>query len=149
MRMSSRRFTLALLLATSAGLAVEDAQGCCLTDWLFGRAPTPYVAGYAPAVAAPVTAPLATTPYAAAYPAQYASGFTAPPVTAPGLSSGVFQAQRPAYFSNPSVYTGLPVAETAQAAYSAPPTTSYRPAAPGTGGAYLGANNTYPSTSLS
>lgn len=163
--MSIRRLSFALLLSASTGFVnVSRAGACCLTDWLFGRTTTPYYAGYAPVQ----TLPLSTTPivtsnfggnYAAnyGYASNYATAYTAQPLIAPVTNNGVFQAQRPAFgqvtpLNNPSVYTGLPTAATAQAAYSAPITTTpftanYRGALP-TGGSYLGASNAYPRTTI-
>jgi hypothetical protein len=167
--MSIRRLSFALLLAASTGaVGVSRADACCLTDWLFGRTKTPYYAGYAPIQTLPLaTPPIVTTNYsgnynyaanyAAPYAANYATAYTAQPMIAPVASNGVFQAQRPVLLNNPSVYTGLPTAATAQAAYSIPITTApgnttlqsnyYRGAVP-VGGSYMGASNAYPRTTI-
>lgn len=147
--MSTRRLLIALLFAAATNLVAQDATACCLTDWLFGRRATPYVVGYAPngqpyvAGYAPYTAgfaptAVATTPYVAGY----GSGLTASPAITPVLTSGAYQAQRPAYFQNPSVYTGLPVGTNAQASYSVPITTPLNGTTPTS--SYYGSSNQYP-----
>ncbi len=74
----------------------------------FGQAPT-YGAGYAPEGYAPVPAsnynPGATyvSGYAPATPTTFG-----PNATTSLSSNGAYQAQRPGYFDNPSVYTGTP-----------------------------------------
>ncbi|TWU47908.1 hypothetical protein [Rubripirellula reticaptiva] len=159
--MSTRRLSIALLVLGITGAAASDsASACCLTDWLFGRTATPYSAGYAPygasytPIGSPqiLTTPIGSTPYSAGYapnyPANYASGYTALPLTPPAYSSGVFQAQRPAYYDNPSVYTGLPTAANAQAAYSVPITSNYRGGMAASAG-NIGAANTYPNSAYS
>ncbi|TWU59777.1 hypothetical protein Poly51_00490 [Rubripirellula tenax] len=163
--MSTRRLSIALLALGTLGTATSpSADACWLTDWLFGRTASPYSAGYAPYGAgyspytagyAPqvgatqiLTTPIGSNPYAANYPANYASGYTALPLQSPAQSSGVFQVQRPAYLNNPSVYTGLPTAANAQAAYSAPITSNYRGGSASSAG-YFGAANTYPTSPYS
>ncbi|MCO8123777.1 hypothetical protein NHH03_18675 [Stieleria sp. TO1_6] len=160
-RPTSHSFALATLAAVGVLLGSSPAGAGCL-DCLFGRSNSysanyPY-AGYgyqpyglpgynygvpaaAPAVAAPVYPPQTLAP-----PTLYAPSAAAPvtpsPITpSPMATSGVVQAQRPAYsyaspgslvpgsygtvqsFDNPSVYTGLPV--TAGMATAAPQT-AYR-----------------------
>ncbi|MGB7327791.1 MAG: hypothetical protein WBD31_23135, partial [Rubripirellula sp.] len=159
--MSTRRLSIALLVLGITGAAAsESASACCLTDWLFGRTATPYSAGYAPyganytPIGTPqiLTTPIGSTPYSAgyapSYPADYASGYTALPITPPAYSSGVFQAQRPAYYDNPSVYTGLPTAANAQAGYSVPITNNYRGGMAASAG-NIGAANAYPTSPYS
>lgn len=86
---------------------------------------TVYVAGTANSVA-PTTVYAPTAVYAPA--ASYAPAATpfygfAPVSRGPQIvSNGAYQAQRPAYIDNPSVYTGLPAMGTIQ--------TSYRPQVP-------------------
>ncbi len=160
--MSTRRLSIALLILGTTGTVVSDsANACCLTDWLFGRSRTPYAAGYAPyqAMYTPIGTPqILTTPvggmpysagYSGTYAANYAPGYTALPLTPPGFTNGVFQAQRPAYFDNPSVYTGLPTVANAQAGYSVPITSNYRGGAPATSSGYFGAANSYPTSPYS
>lgn len=176
--MSTRRLSFALLLSAATGFVnVSQAGACCLTDWLFGRTTTPYYAGFAPIQTLPLsTQPIVTSNFggnfANPYASNFATAYTAQPLISPVTGNGVFQAQRPAFgqaafgqarfgqaafgqatpLNNPSVFTGLPTAATAQAAYSAPIATTpftanFRGAEP-VGGSYLGASNTYPRTTI-
>lgn len=163
--MTFRRLKTAALFATIA-MASSNASACWLTDWLYGRPAAPYAAGYAPVVSgySPYTSnmlPLTTTSYTSSY-----APLTSTPYVAPVQTSGVFQAQRPAYpVNNPSVYTGMPVAPVGtnlQTAYSLP-LTSPQLRGPlgglsstlgtnstfgtGTNSSYLGAANVYPNSS--
>ncbi|TWU37018.1 hypothetical protein [Novipirellula artificiosorum] len=136
--MSTRRHLFAAIALAATQFIATDASACCLTDWLFGRTPV-YVAGYTPAPATVCSADGCTTmPYAAGYApvvsAPYVAGYPsavplAPPVTSQYQVSGVYQAQRPAYYQNPSVYTGLPVATSpsVQTSYRLPITNSATP----------------------
>ncbi|MGI9474934.1 MAG: hypothetical protein ACR2NZ_25610 [Rubripirellula sp.] len=123
------------VIATLATASICDAEG------LYGQTSLPYTAGYAPAVAAPATAsvPVAGsygTAYGSAY-APYSSRYT--PAATPYLgvdpssatvpanpivSNGAYQAQRPTYYDNPSVYTGQPVTGNVQTSFRAPLTTA-------------------------
>jgi hypothetical protein len=153
------RVSIALLTMLTSSAVARETTACCFTDWLCGRSATPYAVGYVPVaapiyssayaplvptanVAAPTSyssgyVPLTTSPYAASYPGLPASGLPAASTSvlrpavepAPVLSSGVYQSQRPAYFDNSSVYTGLPVTGNAPASYAAP-LTSYQSVAP-------------------
>ena len=83
-----------------------------------------YVAGTATAVApAAVVAPTVTytTPVRSYRPAA-TPYYGVTPVTASTqtISNGAYSAQRPAYFDNPSVYTGQPTRGSVQASYMAP-----------------------------
>ena len=83
-----------------------------------------YVAGTATAVApAAVVAPTVTytTPVRSYRPAA-TPYYGVAPVTASTqtISNGAYSAQRPAYFDNPSVYTGQPTRGSVQASYMAP-----------------------------
>lgn len=109
------RFTLAIVTTATIALASAPAEACCLTDWLFGRTASPYAVGYAPYSAG-------YTPYSVGYAPVGAPQIVSAPVAAPVWSSGAYQAQRPAYINNPSVYTGMPVTGNVQ--------TTYRVAAP-------------------
>ncbi len=104
--MPTRRLTIAMLTVLTVVLPfASSAQACCLTNWLCGRKAQPYVAGYA-------VYPAATYPVQAAYPAQAAYpvqvNYGAVPIL-PQAANGAYQVQRPAYYANPSVYTGMPV----------------------------------------
>ena len=142
MRFSIPIFTITTALATAS---LCDAGG------LWGNSSTPYAVGYAPAttqatavavpsavVTAPaVTAAPATGAYSAAYAPSYRAGYTpartpylgvAPsatmPVTTTVGTNGAYQAQRPSYVDNPSVYTGLPVTGNVQTSFRAPLSTA-------------------------
>ena len=111
------------------GIAANaPAQACCLTDWLYGRAPayaaapvTPYAAAYAPSAPA-YTAGYTPVLTAGAGPAAgIASHSQVLPLSGNGIYSpnAAYSVQRPAYgpaavpavpLENPSVYTGQPVA---------------------------------------
>ena len=143
------RRSIALLTIAINTCSWSPASACCLTDWLFGRTPSPYVVGFAPYGYAPGYsagyAPVAA-PYAANYPVATTTSVlqpswgTAPPVQA----NGVYQAQRPTYYDNPSVYTGMPVA-TPYAAARVPFGGVYRGSTADTS-SYFGAANQYPNT---
>jgi hypothetical protein len=119
-------------------------------------AATPYAAGYAPVAATQYAAgyaPVAATPYAAGYAAVPVTGpavaprsawNTAPSVwnTAPAVANGAYQAQRPSYYNNPSVYTGQPVTGNVQTSYRVPIANTLRGTRPTR--VYLGAGNRYP-----
>lgn len=154
MRFSIPLFTITTALATA---------GLCNAGGQWGYNSAPYAVGYAPvttpatAVAVPntsVTAPAvnalpATSSYSSAYAPPYLTGYTpartpylgvAPtatmPVTTTIGTNGAYQAQRPSYVDNPSVYTGLPVTGNVQTSFRAPlstasvatafPTTTYQ-----------------------
>ncbi len=142
------RPTIALLTITATIVGSTDLHAGC-----FGNSPSaiPYVVGYAPAGYAPIA-----TPYAANYPVIPAAAIPAaapvlPPNQtdlAPGLSSGAYQAQRPNYYDNPSVYTGMPVGGGYVAARPAVPAAApYRGFA--AAGSNLSAANQYPSNYVS
>ena len=139
----SMRCSTALFALIFASLSSAPASACCLTDWLYGRATSPYVVGYAPYAYAPAT------PYAAGYAGTTTTSVLRPSwgSTAPVLNNGTYLSQRPAYYDNPSVYTGLPVSSTYQA-NRIPVASNFRgnAAAPG---AYLSAANQYPSNYVS
>jgi hypothetical protein len=158
--MPFRHLTIASLFLAIAAAGSAPADACCLTDWLYGRQATPYVAGYAPVYSAGY-APVAPVSYIQPYASGYAPTTSLPAVT-PVLSSGAYQAQRPAYatvYNNPSVYTGAPVGTNLQTAYSVPLTTTpqlLRGTQPllgsGASSSYLGssqfgATNVYPNSS--
>ncbi|TWT76403.1 hypothetical protein CA13_68970 [Planctomycetes bacterium CA13] len=135
--MSTRRHLIAVFTFAAIQLVAVDVSACCLKDWLFGRTPA-YVVGYGPAYAQPYAAsytPVATIPYSAgSYSAGYRSALplvSAQPYTSQYQVSGVYQAQRPTYYDNPSVYTGLPVVPrtTRQTSYSLPLTGAAAPLA--------------------
>ncbi len=86
-----------LLLCSVASPLVSGNADAGLCDWLFGRTPSPYVAGYAP-YGYGLNAPYSSA-YAAAYPSVAVAG-------AP--TNGVYQAQMQSY-DNASVYSGRPV----------------------------------------
>jgi hypothetical protein len=77
-----------------------------------------YVAGTATAVAPTLAYTLPVRSYQPASTPYY--GVAPLPVGTQAISNGVYQAQRPAYFDNPSVYTGQPVRGSVQASYMAP-----------------------------
>jgi hypothetical protein len=141
------RCSIAILTITISAFSSPHASACCLTNWLCGRPATPYVVGYAPVGYAPVAAPVVVpVPVAAPCAANYPVATTSvlPPTSNVAVAvpnRGVYQAQRPAYFDNPSVYTGMPVTGVYQAARV--PVANYRGVAPGRSG-YLGAANQYP-----
>ncbi len=143
--MKPARHALFAFIASCA--SAPSVTACCLTDWLYGRAPAyavvapaPVTVGYAPTGACDVT------PYAAGY-TPYTAGYT--PLLTPAANSMVlplagtsiysppapYAVQRPAYgavpLDNPSVYTGLPV------------TSGYRGVAT-TGNSFYGTGNMYP-----
>ncbi|MEE2935678.1 MAG: hypothetical protein VYA84_06740 [Planctomycetota bacterium] len=124
--------TIATLFSSGNG-----ASACGLTDWLFGRNQPVYAVGYAPVAVG--TIPVDAGPQLAIGPRVASAPFSSvpmiraaapvatgprivgiPPVTTarpvvlmpapmPVSQNGVYQAQRPAYVDNPSVYTGQPV----------------------------------------
>ncbi|MEM6979447.1 MAG: hypothetical protein AAF539_07225 [Planctomycetota bacterium] len=141
----------ATLIAVGFLASTNIASACCLTDWLYGRAPAyaaapvaaSYAVGYSPAV------PLApTTPVTAGYTPVITNGIALNRPALPLAGSSIYapqspySLQRPAYGSgvitaarpldNPSVYTGLPVAS------------GYRGLAT-TSNPYYGTGNIYPS----
>jgi hypothetical protein len=116
--MPFRHLTIASLFLTFAAASFHSADACGLTDWLYGRQALPYAAGYAPIVPAG-----SVQPYAAGF-APVTTSVTALPSQSPSLLSGAYQAQRPAYLNNPSVYTGAPVGTTLQTSYSVPLTSA-------------------------
>ena len=140
------RCSTALLAIIITTIGSSPASACCLTDWLFGRTSSPYVAGYAPYGYAAGYVP--ASPYAAGYPAATTSVLRPSwGSAAPVLSNGPYLSQRPTYYDNPSVYTGLPVNSMYQAG-RIPVASNYRGNAPATS-SYLGAANQYPSTYVS
>ena len=143
MRLSVTILANLLVIATSVS---ANADGIC------GQSPA-YAAGYAPS--GYVTYGTGVAPNSIAGP-SYVAGYAPPALTyvdpsavAPLSSNGTYQAQRPAYFDNPSVYTGAPTYPGVQAAgyqaayqsFSAPITGTLRGNAPPT--AFV---ETYPST---
>ncbi|MCG8649734.1 MAG: hypothetical protein MI861_07870 [Pirellulales bacterium] len=86
--MLTRRLSIILATIFVVPQFPTTASAGRLLDWLFGRREVVYVAQY-PTVA--TSSPFGTVPAGAP------------------ASNGAFQVQRPAYFDNPSVYTGLPV----------------------------------------
>ncbi|KAA1262519.1 hypothetical protein LF1_50840 [Rubripirellula obstinata] len=156
-----RQLTIASLFTALAVAGTGSADACCLTDWLYGRQASPYAAGYAPVgTIAPVGF---AQPYAAGYTPISTSSTTLLPAQTPALSSGAYQAQRPAYLDNPSVYTGLPVGNNLQTSYSVPLTSAPQLSAgnqslfgglrgnasarPFLGSSQYGASNVYPNSS--
>ncbi len=155
------RLSIALLTILATAFPSTESTACCLTDWLFGRQNAPYAVGYAPYAVgyAPYSvgyAPIGQT-YSAGYApvatSPYVSGYSAVPATtsmlrpalnpAPMAGNGAYQAQRPTYYDNPSVYTGQPVTGNVQTSYSVPVATTLRGVAPSQG--LWGAGNAYPS----
>ncbi|MCS7471068.1 hypothetical protein NZK35_30800 [Stieleria sp. ICT_E10.1] len=121
-RLPLRTLTATLVVSLASLCGADACQAGCL-DWLFGRSAT-YTANY---------------PYA--YPVAGTQVVGTPVTTAP-ITSGVVQAQRPAYgapltavsgmttvqsFDNPSVYTGMPVNPSPQYSAQRLPITSYAP----------------------
>ena len=116
------RLSIVLLTTIMTVIGPSYAEACCWKRWWYGTTTTPYVVGYAPVAAVPATTPVATVPAAAPVAAVPATApVAAVPTTtsvlqptttmaAPALTSGAYQAQRPTYYDNPSVYTGMPVA---------------------------------------
>lgn len=164
-----RHLTIASLFLALAAASTSSADACCLTDWLYGRQASPYAAGYAPVYSAgyaPVAPVSFARPYAAAY-APVTSSATTLPAVSPLLSSGAYQAQRPAYYNNPSVYigaqtayagsqaayAGAQVGTNLQTAYSVPMTSTpqllrgTQPLLGGLGSSQYGAANVYPNSS--
>ena len=132
------RLSIALLTIVTSATASTQALACRLTDRLFGR--TPYVVGYAPVATGPYTvgyAPAVVT----TTPAPSTSVLRPALTPAPVVSNGAYQAQRPTYYDNPSVYTGQPVARTQS--YRAP-LTPLRGSTPAS--SYMGTNNAYAAT---
>lgn len=142
----------ALTMSLALGMA-RRSDACCLTHCLFGRTTAPYAVGYAPYAYAPAV-------YQANYPvmAPTVAPTFAPTAAVPTTTSvlppswggalplnpaSVYQSQRPAYYDNPSVYTGLPVTGAFSPA-AAPVVSNYRGATPAS--SYLGAANAYPSS---
>ena len=152
------RLSLAVLTILATAFHSAESQACCLTDWLFGRTNAPYAVGYAPngqayvVGYAPVTAstyasgyaPAATTPYAAGYAAVPNTTSVLRPAWNTAVNSGnsAYQVQRPTYYDNPSVYTGMPVTGNVQASYGVPVANVLRGTGPAS--SYLGAGNQYP-----
>lgn len=84
-----------------------------------------YVVGYPPNAATATPSYEPASGYAA-LPSSAATTYVDPNSVAPLVNNGSYQAQRPAYFDNPSVYTGLPTTAdgTAYPTYRAPLTGS-------------------------
>ncbi len=158
------RLSIALLTTLATLLQTAELTACCWSDWLYGRSSTPYAVGYTPYAAgyapygqtyAAGYAPYGQT-YAAGYApvatSTYAAGYATPPTTtsvlqpmsspAPMVGNGAYQAQRPSYYDNPSVYAGQPVTGNVQTSYSVPVAATLRGAAPSL--SYAGAGNAYP-----
>ncbi len=144
------RHSIALLTILFTALSLSEAQA-----WCWNRQPAvPYVVGYAPySYVAPTGYAAGYAPVATPYTASYAPVNSVPQPTAmvppattvapPVLSSGAYQAQRPTYYDNPSVYTGLPVTGGYTAA-RIPMVSNYRGTV--SGGGNLSATNQYPNT---
>lgn len=152
------RLPIALLTILATTLPSTESTACCLTNRLFGRSNalyaasyTPYAAGYAPYAAG--YAPTST--YVVGYAAVPSTTAALPPTLnpAPIASNGVFQAQRPAYYGNPTVYTGQPVMGNVQTSYRAPISSTLRGTVPtittlGMGGVYQAAYGSQASPGL-
>jgi hypothetical protein len=97
MRLSPTFLASLLVITSSQSLLGSD---CCgpTTTVAGGSLPTGYVAA-----STPVVGPAYVTKYAPSV-STYVDPSSVPPLSA----NGVYQSQRPAYFDNPSVYTGLP-----------------------------------------
>lgn len=167
--MSTRSLLIATLSVTLVTQSAANVHACWLTDWLHGHSAPVYMADYPPAAAegayAANCAPAGSSPYAAGY-TPYAAGYAPAagrrsravlPLASPGRTGADYSVQRPAYYDNPSVYTGRPTLQSsgrvpvtagssAYAAGSSPLAQSLRGAA-STSGSFYGTGNVYPDTS--
>lgn len=140
-----RRIAAACLAVTLSLTLTPTANGCWLTNWLYGRPASPYAAGYAPYTAgyAPYTAGYA--PYTAGYAPLAQTSYSLPittPLTGPagyGLQQPAYSMQRPALLDNASVYTGRPVLGSAY-----PPSALPLRGATTTSNPFYGTGNQYP-----
>ena len=124
-----RQLTIASLFLTSAAAGVSSVDACSLTDRLYGRQASAFAANYPPVYTsgfAPVAgvAPVGISQPNAAGFAPSSASVTALPATTSAFSSGAFQVQRPAYYNNPSVFTGAPVGTNLQTSFSVPVTST-------------------------
>jgi hypothetical protein len=100
-------------IAGSANAQYPYSAGYALGGYPAGQVSPGLSTGLSPTTYAPATANVPGTTfvagptYAAGY-APSASTFIDPAASAPLVANGTYQAQRPAYFDNPSVYSGLP-----------------------------------------
>ena len=129
MRFSIPQLTVIATIASASLCSAGGVGGQVNTAYDFGYATAP-AAGTAMVVTSPATAApyvSGTSSYSAAYPPPAATPYygIAPAASASSIvANGSYQAQRPAYYDNPSVYTGLPVVGNLQTSYRAPLSTS-------------------------
>ena len=129
MRLPTFLIPTTFLLATVSTDAARGQWTTPIASPAYAAGGTAYISGTATAVGPAIAYAPPTRTYQPASTPYY--GVAPVPARTQAIASGAYQAQRPAYFDNPSVYTGQPVRGAVQTSYMPPTQVQAYPISPG------------------